>query len=194
MNVGLIFGMVVAMMLIGMIIVFGYDQIMNMQEMQEQAEMKRAIHDLKNAVDRVYSLSGETSEPFGLTFPGGVYKVCFIPGYRGEWTSTKKTMLGQDFRSVIEGSSQIKFQLSTQLVSMRISKNPSGPEEIDKNQTLLVFLQKTHVPLFEHIPHLEPSKKTGAAGQEVLCVSPRAKVWLQRRFDESGAWVDVEVS
>jgi len=194
MNIGLIFGMIVAIMLMGMIIAFGYQQIVNMQDIQEQAEIKKAKQGLETAVDRVYSLSGETSEPFKLAFPGGVTKVCFMPAYRGERISTKKSRLGMDFRSVIDGSSQIKYQLSTLLVAMRIAKNPDGPGEIDKNHTLLIFLEKTHVPMFEYIPHLEPSKKTDTTGPEVLCVSPRSQVWLQRSFDETGAWVDVEVA
>jgi hypothetical protein len=194
MNIGLLFGMIVAIMFMGMLIVFGYQQIVQMQDLQQQADIKRARQELETAVDRVYSLSGETSEPFTLSFPGGISKVCFIPAYRGDRISTKKSRLGPDFRSVIEGSSQIKYQLSALLVEMRIANNPDGFGEIDKNQTLLIFLQSTHVPMFEHIPYLEPSKKTGDRGPEVLCVSPRAQVWLQRKFDESGAWVDVEVS
>ncbi|MBN2330827.1 MAG: hypothetical protein JXC85_03355 [Candidatus Aenigmarchaeota archaeon] len=194
MNIGLIFGVIVAMLLMGMIIVFGYQQITNMQLLQEQAQIKKSIEGLAAAVERVHSLSGETSEPFTLTFPASVGKVCFLPAYRGERVSVKKSRLITDLRNVIEGTSQERFQLSSLLLEMRIAPNPDGFGEIDKNQTLLVFFQGTPVPMFETIPHLEPTKKDGPGGPEILCVEPRTKVWLQRGFDENGAWVDVEAS
>jgi hypothetical protein len=194
MNIGLIFGMVVAIMLMGMIIVFGYQQITNMQNLQEQAEIKKAIEGLQTAVERVYSLSSETSEPFTLSFPGVVSKVCFMPSYRGERITTVKSRLATDLRNVITGSSQERYQLSALLLEMRIARDPDSFREVDKNQTLLVFLEGSAVPMFEHIEHLGPTKKTGTRGPEVLCVSPRSKVWLQRQFDDKGAWVDVEQS
>lgn len=194
MNIGLVFGVIVAMMLMGYIIVFGYQQITNMQLLQEQAQLKKSIEELTTAVERVHSLSGETSEPFTLTFPGSVSKVCFMPAYRGERISMKKSRLSTDFRNLIEGTAQERFQLSNLLLEMRIAPNPDGYGDIDKNQTLLVFFQGTMVPIFEEIPHLGPTKKAGRSGPEVLCVKPRTKVWLQRKFDETGAWVDVESS
>jgi hypothetical protein len=194
MNIGLIFGMIVAIMLMGMIIVFGYQQITNMQDLQEQAEIKKAIEGLETAVERVHSLSGETSEPFKLSFPGVVSKVCFVPAYRGDTINTKKSRLATDLRNVIVGSNQDKYQTSALLLAMRISQDPGSYREMDKNHTLLVFLEGTVVPMFEYIEHLEPTKKTGPRGPEVLCVSPRSQVWLQRDFDGKGAWVDVEES
>ena len=194
MNIGLVFGVIVAMMLMGMIIVFGYQQITNMQLLQEQAQIKKTIEELTTAVDRVNSLSGETSEPFTLSFPASVTKVCFLPSYRDQRISLKKTRLATDLRNVIDGTSQERFQLSNLLLEMRIAPNPDGFGDIDKNQSLLVFFQSTMVPIFEEIPHLAPTRKTGPRGPEVLCVEPRSKIWLQRAFDENGAWVDVEAS
>ena len=194
MNVGLIFGVIVAMMLMGMIIVFGYQQITNMQLLQEQAIIKKSIEELTTAVERVHSLSGETSEPFTLTFPASVSKVCFLPAYRGERISMKRSRLATDLRNLIGGTAQERYQLSNLLLEMRIAPNPDGFGDIDKNQTLLVFFQSTIIPIFEQIPHLEPAKKAGLSGPEVLCVEPRIKIWLQRKFDETGAWVDVESS
>ena len=84
MNIGLIFSMIIAIMMIGIILVFGYNQIVEMQRLQEIASVKRTVDGLETAVDRVYSGSGENSERFQLSFPGSVYKVCFIPGYSGD--------------------------------------------------------------------------------------------------------------
>jgi hypothetical protein len=195
MNIGLIFGVIVAMLLMGLIIVFGYQQITNIQRLQEEAEIIKAMEGLQTAVERVHSLSGETSEPFMLSFPGVVRKVCFLPAYRGERISTKKSRLLTDLRSVIDGTSQEKYQVSNNLLNMRMAPNPQGFGYIDKNLTLLVFMQNKLAPgKFENIPHLEPTKKTGLTGPEVLCVEPRSRIWLQRRFDETGAWVDVEAA
>lgn len=194
MNIGLVFGVIVAMLLMGLIIVFGYQQITNMQLLQEQAQIRKSIEGLKTAVERVHSLSGETSEPFTLTFPGGVSRVCFLPAYRDQRISIKKSRLATDLRNVIEGTSQERFQLSSLLLEMRIAPNPDGFGDIDKNLTLLVFFQSTPIPMFEQIPHLAPTRKTGPRGPEVLCVEPRSKIWLQRKFDGTGAWVDVEPS
>jgi hypothetical protein len=188
MNIGLIFGMIVSIVVIGLLIVFGYDQIANMQQLQQQAELLRSIENFKAAVDRVYSLSGESSEKFTLTFPASVHKVCFLPAYRELPVSTKKGYLSRDLRSIIEDSS-IKYELSTMLVSQRIGRAVGSWQEVDKNQTLLVFFKDSSIPEMHDIPHLEPSLK----GQnEVLCVQPKSKVWLQRAFDDTGAWVDVE--
>ena len=193
MNIGLIFGMIVAIMLMGLIIVFGYDQIQKMLELQTEAEIRNAINDLTNSVERVHSLSGETSEPFTLSFPGVVMKVCFLPSYRGQRISAKKVWLSNDLRSIIDAPQKTKYELANGLIKMRISRSLTGGD-IDNNQTLIVFREGTTIPEFEYIPHLGPSKKTGSGPAEVLCVTPRAKVWLQRRFDENGAWVDVEES
>jgi hypothetical protein len=192
MDVGLIFGVIVAIILIGLIITFGYQQIVTIQQMQEMAEIARAKDDLAKAVDRVHSLSGETSEKFTLSFPGGVSKVCFLPAYRGDSIDAKKMKLSIDLRSVIEGDQKLKSELTDVLLAMRITGNPGGFGEIDKNLTLLIFFKTTNVPMFEYMSHLEPSKKTGISGPFVLCVKGNSRIWLQRRFDNHGAWVDVE--
>ena len=193
MNVGLIFGVIVAIMMMGLIIVFGYDQIMKMLEMQTEAEINNAINELTSAVDRVHSLSGETSEPFRLSFPAEIVKVCFLPSYRGMSISTKRSWLSNDLRSIIDDSYKTKYQLADNLVKMRISPKTGGGF-VDNNLTLLAFRRSTAIPRFEEIPYLGPSKKTANGGPEVLCVPPASRIWLQRRFDEHGAWVDVEES
>jgi hypothetical protein len=190
MNVGLIFGMIVAILIMGMVITFGYAQITNMLEIQERAEIERNIRVFSEAVERIYSMSGETSEEFTLTFPSGVSKVCFLPAYRGERIAYKKSRLARDLRSVIDSDTKTKYQLASSLLAMRISQ-VDATTEVDNNQTLLIFLKDTAIPLFEHIGHLAPTLKEDS---EVLCVKPPKKVWLQRAFDSQGAWVDVEVS
>ncbi len=194
MDMGLIFGMIVAIFVMGLLIVFGYQQITNMLRIQQQAEMMKAVEGLKNAVDRVYSLGGETSEPYRLAFPAGVGKVCFMPAYRGAQVSVKEGRLRTDLLRVIEASGQDKYQLTDILLAMRFSREPGSYKKVDKNQTLLVIFQETIIPDWLAIPHLEPSKKTTSMGPEVICVTSRTQVWLQRKFDETGAWVDVEVS
>lgn len=192
MNVGLIFGMIVAIIIIGSVIVFAYDQLANMQRLQQIAEINRAKEDLENAVERVHGLSGITSEAFKLSFPGGVTKVCFIPSYRGEYIGMKESKLRSDLYSVIDATANTRRSLSEALTQMRITQNPDGSGKYDKNQTLLIFVEGATVPDFEEVPYLGPSKKKVNGDTEVLCVPPRSRLWLQRKYDNDGAWVDVE--
>jgi len=185
MNVGLLFGMVVAIFTIGLLLVFGYQQIANASDVQKQAEFLRTIKNIKASTDRVYNLGGESSEKFTLTFPGTVEKVCFMPIYRRLDVSRKKNMLTADLRAILGYSNQ---QLASMMVAQRISG--SYGSMTDKNQTLLIFFTTTSVPEWYYIEHLEPEK--GSSTGTPLCVNGDADVWLRRSFDDNGAWVDVE--
>jgi len=191
MDTGLIFGMIVAIFLIGLIIVYGYQQIDNMQRMQCFAETKNALASLATATDRIYSLSGETSEKFKLSFPGCIAKVCFMPFYRGTDPEMKSSKLRVDLNRVLAGTPEQKYQMMNLLASMRISPAPMGGY-VDKNQTVLIIYQETIIPDWENVRHLEPTKKSGTSALDILCVRPNSEVWLRRKFDSQGAWVDVE--
>ena len=193
MDVGLLFGMIVAIFLISLILIYGYEQIDSMRRIQEQAEMYKAIEGLKTAVDRVYSLSGETSEKYKLAFPSGITKVCFMPSYRGETVSMRESKLRTDLPKVIDATWQEKQQLTRLLIEMRFAQGVNLYQKTDRNLTVLLFFQAGVIPDWKYIPHLEPSKKTGAS-KEIFCAAPRSEVWLKRSFDRTGAWVDVDES
>ena len=75
MNIGLVFGIIVAIMVIGLIIIFGYQQRVELQRIQELAQLRKTLVNLETVVDRVHSLGGETAERFTCTFPPSVKKV-----------------------------------------------------------------------------------------------------------------------
>lgn len=191
MDVGLMFGIIVAILIMIFIIIFGYEQVSNVQRLQQQADLKKAVEDLTTAVDRVYSLGGESSERYKLTFPGIVGKVCFMPSYRGELPSTKEIRLRVDLAKVIDAPAQTKYELAGLLTEMRFGYLPGSSVRVDRNLTLLVMFNSGSVPEWHLVPHLGPSRKS-AAGEEILCTVPRGDIRLVRSFDSSGAWVDVE--
>jgi hypothetical protein len=191
MNVGLIFGMVVAVFMMGLIFVFGFEQLFNVSTIQGEAEIKRTIKNLENAVDRVYSLGGETSDRFTLTFPDSVTYACFMPMYRDMEVTQKEGRLKADLRYIL-GSSGDAYRLSQLLTEMRIKPSQENPAvKVDEGQTLLLFYKTTAVPTWYYIEHLEPTKEGRDYSGTPVCVTGRATIWLQRSFDESGAWVDV---
>ncbi len=197
MNIGLIFGVIVAIFMMGILLVFGYQQLVNVQTMQANAEVKKTLKNLETVVDRVYSMGGETSEKYRLTFPADVSFVCFMPYYRDKSVNEKSSLVKMDVGKVLGDVGGVtgyqRNQLMSLLTAMRIAPNPENVNEyIDKGQTLLVFYKSSEVPEWHYVEHLEPSKKGNEYSGDILCESGRSEVWLQRKFDESGAWVDVE--
>jgi hypothetical protein len=191
MNIGLIFGMVVAVFTMSLLFVFGYQQLSTVTTIQGEAEIKRTVSNLENAVDRVYSLGGESSDRFRLTFPDSVTSVCFMPAYRGMQTNVKVVRLRNDL-SYILGTSGDTYRLSQLLTEMRIKPSQENPAvKVDEGQTLLLFYKATIVPTWYYIEHLEPTKEGGDVSGTPVCVTGRSEVWLQRSFDNDGAWIDV---
>ncbi len=194
MNIGLIFGMIVAIFTIMLIFVFGFEQLWNVKTMQEKAEIRRNLGNLENAVDRVYNLAGETSDRLTLTFPDSVVRVCFVPMYRGMDVTQKKGVLEEDVRDML-GSSAGARELAKQVVGERIKPTKENPAiDVDHGQTVLLFYDATDVPEWYYIEHLEPTNICIPCGDSYgnpVCVKGSTTIWLQRSFDESGAWVDV---
>ncbi len=190
MNVGLLFGMVVAMLTIIMILVFGFQQIRDVTDLQEDAEMKRIVGKLGVAVDRVYSMSGESSEKFTLAFPGSVEKICFVPinVYDGEQMEPyRRDKLVQQLRDIelVEDMDAARM-----IAGVRMPVTDNAGNYYDKEMPLLVFFKGYDVPAWYEMDHLDPSLK-GSPGR-ILCVTPGTTVWLLRTFDSEGAWVDAE--
>jgi hypothetical protein len=188
MNIGLVFGVVVAIFMMALLLVFGYEQMTNVSDMQSNAETRRAVRLLETSVDRVYGLGGESSEKFSLSFPASVTKVCFVPLLEskrvwrsGRWVTERVPYTESDMtellEDVIDGTQREKTQLSLIIINMRKSGN----------ETLMIFHESGGAPDLYGIEHLEPGEKDG----EMLCVEPMTTLWLQRKFDENGAWVDV---
>jgi hypothetical protein len=179
MDVGVIFGMVIAILVISLVFVFGFQQLNNVQDIQNSAEMIKARQSLDVAVDRVYSGSGESSERLVLSFPSSVSRVCFLPIYDYSFATKIKYT-----------KSRIAAGLEDQgIAGSELAKAVADQRE-GRNCTVLVFFRDVTIPAWYEIAHLEPSEKDDG----FLCVAPRDSVWLQRKFDTKGAWVDAEES
>ncbi|UCD02993.1 MAG: hypothetical protein JSV63_04400 [Candidatus Aenigmatarchaeota archaeon] len=190
MNIGLVFGMIVAIVMIVAILVFGYDQITKMQQLQREAEFLRVMQSFEDAVDSVYNLGGESSKRFTMSLPSGyVTRTCFVPLFSIDCYPAPCTREHYDKAEV---RSDVNNMLRSQLEygsfeASQISDVMSHAWELEK-PTVLVFYVGKRAPVWFNIPHLAPSKKP----DEILCVNPGERVVLRRYFDDAGAWVDIE--
>lgn len=180
MNVGVIFGMIIAIIVIASAIIFGYQQLVYVSEVQGIAAINKAINSFEIEVDRIYGMGGETSSEFAFKFPNDISKVCFLPVYRGERTSEAK--IRRHLEEVMQATGREGDRIAALFAKLRYV------DGIDNNESLLIFFEDTDVPEFKFVEHLEPSEKNN----EVVCVSGNGRVVLTRRFDLSGAWVDID--
>lgn len=193
MDVGIIFGMLVAIIVITLVFVFGFQQLTSLQDIQNSAEMIKAKDNLKVAVERVYGGGGDSSEKIRLSFPQTVRKVCFMPvyyiSYSGERTPYDGWRLVQ---GLVDQELAKDDDAAETIVGMRIHPDKNG-DEVDDGQALLVFFYESAAPAWYEVPHLEPGEMEDEDGNTyILCTGPRETLWLQRKYDRAGAWVDVE--
>jgi hypothetical protein len=78
MNVGLVFGIIFAAILIGFIFIFGFGQIQSILGFGQEASFDKTIDDFRNAVSQVYSLSQGSVQGFDFPFPESYDSVCFV--------------------------------------------------------------------------------------------------------------------
>ncbi len=193
MNIGLIFAMIVAVMMMISVLIFGYDQITKARDLQELAEYERVMKLFKRAAANVYNTGGETSGRFTLSLPSNVERVCFVPLFymvneyqNGEWVHIRTYYERDDFEDemedllddVLDYDHSDALELSSILSDLWVGDNPVA----------LVFFTTTDAPVWYDIPHLEPSKD----GNDIKCALPGDAFWLARHFDDDGAWIDVE--
>lgn len=187
MDVGLIFGMVIAIMVITLVFIFGFQQVSNIQDLQGSAEMIRAADNLEAAVARVYDEGGESSERIRLSFPATVRKVCFVPMYDFGYYGREPY---PEYR-LVSGLQDAGLGRDSAVTVAAARIHPGvGGKDMDENLTMLVFFTQTEAPAWYDVPHLAPSERED--GDPFLCVVHGATVWLQRKYDSDGAWVDVE--
>ena len=77
MNVGMVFAIIFAIILMAAILVFGIGQIGNVFCLSSDAQVASAIKDLEVMVEEVYVLSEGSSRVFDLRIPGGA-ELCFV--------------------------------------------------------------------------------------------------------------------
>lgn len=201
MNIGFVFGVIFTMVLIGFIIIFGYQQFLAMQKLQNEALIAQNLDRFKNSVDNVFSIGGDAAQEFEFTMPDTARKICFIPLFKIRQTVVNgrpvnvrdqysKGFLSSDLRVIMDADPREREQLVSSLVATRIVE--IGSKTTDRNYTVLLFRYGETVPQWYHIPYLAPSKKSsGGSFPQPLCIQGISKIWLERKYDDFGAWVDV---
>jgi hypothetical protein len=77
MSVGMIFGIIFAIVVIVMLLAFGSGVISDIFCMGSDAQLHKTINDLQNVVDQIYALPSGSGDFFTISLPGGS-KLCFV--------------------------------------------------------------------------------------------------------------------
>ena len=95
MDVGLMFGVIFAVIFIGFLLAFGTGYITNFMNLNSEATMKQQVNSLKFSVKSASNLAQGSIEKIKLIVPSGYKKVCFVdPEYSlsnpaGNWESSE---------------------------------------------------------------------------------------------------------
>jgi hypothetical protein len=77
MGVGMVFGIIFAIVVIGMIMIFGSDAINSIFCMGNDAQMQKTIKNMQNFVDELYTHPSGSGDYFIVNIPGGFW-LCFM--------------------------------------------------------------------------------------------------------------------
>jgi len=77
MDTGLVFGIIFAIIIIALLLVFGLEQIVNVFCVSNIAQADKAVKDLENAVENVYNLAEGSAMPFRVAIPRNA-RICLI--------------------------------------------------------------------------------------------------------------------
>ena len=77
MDTGLVFGIIFAIIIIGLLLVFGMEQIVNIFCITNTAQTNKAVKDMENAVDNVFNLGQGSAMPFQVSIPRNA-RICFV--------------------------------------------------------------------------------------------------------------------
>jgi hypothetical protein len=103
MNVGMIFALLAALLLIGFLLAFGLGAIGGLFSVNEQGQVQKAVKDLEAVVGELYYRTPGNSQVVDLMLPGSA-SVCFVNSsesrvYSERWKSWTPS---QDIRAVLE--------------------------------------------------------------------------------------------
>jgi len=92
MNVGLIFGIIFAAVIIGFLLFFGFVYLSDMMNFNCEAILRDQIIKLREQVGKTFRLSLGASQEFELLIPQCIEKICFInpedPSSYGNWQTS----------------------------------------------------------------------------------------------------------
>jgi len=78
MNVGMIFGIIFALILIGFLMVYGIKTITQLFGFAGEASFEKNVRDFQTAVNDVYQLSMGSTQKFHFRITSDIERICFI--------------------------------------------------------------------------------------------------------------------
>lgn len=108
MNVGLVFGIIFAAIIIGFLLFFGYTYINEMFGVNCEAILGDQIIKLREQVGRTFQFSLGATQEFTLTVPACIEKICFVnpddPSSYGNWETNNvitRMILTYDYNVIV---------------------------------------------------------------------------------------------
>ena len=163
----MVIAIVFAVIFIGFLLGFGFEQIQNFFCLSEKANTLRVVNELKNRAEGLYTKAQGSSDLFDLRIPGGA-KVCFF--FAGD--DSAHYLYNQDYNWV--PTPTIKLLISDPLSSQH-----------DSN----VWIFHCGGNMGFKIDHLEPNE--GPEGNKgAFCVPVGQELWLENK----GTHVSIELN
>ena len=109
MNPGAVFGIILAIMVMGYFLVFGSKTIQNLFCLSGQADIDRTIHDLQSATNQVYDLAEGSGITYRISVPSNT-KFCFLkpddpsPNPARDWRPNQDTLFKLSNNTQAHGS------------------------------------------------------------------------------------------
>ncbi len=95
MNVGLIFGIIFAAIVIGFLLMFGMGSVTDLFNISGNAQLGQQVVNLQSKVESTFNLAYGSVQEFKFVLPPGVKKICFVDPDNpfsnpdGSWESNK---------------------------------------------------------------------------------------------------------
>jgi hypothetical protein len=103
MQVGAVFGIIFAIIVMALLLAFGSGQIINIICLGNLAQTNKAIRDLEFLVDGIQASGPESSDTFGVSIPGNA-RLCFVdpehpePNFLGRWNPDPDSFIELDIK------------------------------------------------------------------------------------------------
>ncbi len=78
MNVGMVFGMIFSIIIIGFVLYFGYTYIGEYMGIQSDAGLMQQILSIDSTTSEIYNMAYESSRSFTVSMSSGSGKLCFV--------------------------------------------------------------------------------------------------------------------
>ena len=109
MDTSLVFGIIFAAIVIGLLVFFGLKYINEMMLVTCESQIGQQITNLRNAVKSTLSLSRGSSQEFRLLFPGCANKICFVDVNHPEIENSGEGWVPTEFTTTLVSSNKYSF-------------------------------------------------------------------------------------